>query len=392
MKKIYYLFAFIAVATALSACHPLDETYKKLGPVPAPTAPIPAPITVNLTLAPADYTLLPADNYAHTSLSFKTSDDAKEDIPTILSSKYPTASDKSTLNVIYANSPATITVADTLFTDVAYTLTDADYLLLPNNKYTDFSASQILSWLPYKYPTPLDNQLALLTFTYYESGVTSTATQSFLYLNGAWKKIYTISQAQYQSVGKGGTFNDFSAGDASNLPNYFNTFLKADAGVAATAKKYDIQYVSFKYFASKNWQRVIPVTFDGANWVTTPINVGSPLTFLKTDGMWVADNTVYYTATTADYKYIGTQTTAGSQSARDNVAQYGDFNISAATDATYWSDTDIQNAFIALLAHDFPTAVANQKFVVTYEAYNKGATVNVTKTFQYNGSVFVFVQ
>jgi hypothetical protein len=386
MKKIHYLFAFIAVAAVLSACHPLDETYKKLGPLPVPTAPTPAPITANITLAPSDYALLPSADYAKTSFSYKSKDDAAASIPDILAAKYPTASDKSSVNVIYANAPASITVADTLFTDVAYTLVDADY----NSSFKDLSASQVLTWLGTKYPTPLPNQLALLTFTYYESGVTSTQTQSFLYLNGAWKKIYTISPAQYSSIGKGGTFNDFSAGDAANLPNYFNTFLKADPAVMATAKFGDVQYVSFKYFASKNYQRVIPLTFDGNNWVVTPLNVQTPLTFVKTNGTWIADNTVYLTLGSAEYKFIGT-TSAGSQTARDNVAQYGDFNISSTTDATYWSDDDINNAMIALLAHNYPAAAVNQKFVLTYEVYNKGAISNVTKTFQYNGTTFVKV-
>lgn len=388
MKKIYYLFAFITGAIAFSACNPLDNTYKKLGDLPVPTAPVPPPATVSVSLTAADYALLPSTDYAKTTLSYKSKDDAAASIPVILAAKYPGYSDKSSANVIYANSPATVAIPDTLFADVAYTLTDADY----NNSFKDFSASQVLNWLPIKYPTPDDNQLAMLTFTYYESGVTSTATQSFLYLNGAWKKIYTISPAQYASIGKGGTFNNFGTGDAANLANYFNVFLKTDPAVAATAKFGDIQYVSFKYFASsKNYQRALPLTFDGTNWVVTPINILTPLTFVKTNGTWIADNTVYFNASSTDYKFIGT-TAAGSDAARANVAQYGDFNISASTDATYWSDTDIQDAFIALLAHNYPGAVLDQKFVVTYLVYNKGVTSSVTKTFKYNGSAFVFVE
>jgi len=386
MKKIYYLFVFMAAATALSACHPLDGTYKKIGDLPVPTAPVPAPNTANITLTSADYALLPSTDYAKTALSYKSKDDAALSIPSILAAKYPTASDKSTVNVIYANSPASVAVADTVFADVAYTLADADY----NNSFKDFSASQVLAWLPTKYPAPQPSQLALLTFNYFESGVVSVQTQSFLYLNGGWVKIYTISATQYASVGKGGTSNDFGTGDAPNLAKYFNTFLKLDPAVMVTAKFGDVQYVSYKYFASKTaiYQRVLPLTFDGANWITTPLNIQSPLTFIKTSGTWIADNTVFYTLGTADYKFIGT-TSAGSQAARDNVAQFGDFNISATTDATYWSDDDINNAMIALLVNKYPGAAVNQKFVLTYAVYNKGVTANVTKTFQFNGTTFV---
>ena len=380
MKKIYYLFAFVAAAFALTSCNPLDKTYKELGPVPHPAVPAQS---VTLTLAPADYSLLPATNYAKTTLSFKTKDDAAASIPTILASKYSGYPDKSTASVTYASSPATIAIADTSFAHVAYTLTDDDYLLLPGNTFKDFSASQILKWLPYKYPDPVVNQLALLTFTYYESGVNTTATQSFLFMGGAWKKIYTISPAQYTSLGKGGTFNDFSSSDAANLPAYFNAFLKADPAVTATAKPGDIQYVSFKYFSGSNFQRILPLTYNGTNWITT--STSATLSFAVTNGTWIADNTVFYTLIAADYTYIGTQTTAGTADARANLASFGDFNITTGT--TAWSDADLQAGLIALLKHLYPTAVANQKFVITYKAYN-GATIIAVKTFQYDGTNF----
>ncbi|HTD97651.1 MAG TPA: hypothetical protein VK668_00115 [Mucilaginibacter sp.] len=376
MKKIHYLLAFILAATALSACNPMDSTYKQLGDLPVPTAP---PATVTITLAAADYGLLPATDYAKTSLSYKTQDDAAVSIPTILAAKYPGYSDKSTANVTYANSPAKVVVADTTFANVAYTLTDADY----NNSFKDFSASQVLSWLLTKYQNPLPNQLALLTFNYYESGVISVATQSFLYLNGAWKKIYTISPAQYTSIGKGGTFNDFSSSDNANLQGYFNTFLKVDPAVASTAKKYDIQYVSFKYFATNNFQRVKPLTFDGANWVVTPIDVASPLAFLKTNGVWVADNTVNYTLIAADYTLIANIPGVASADAIDNLKAHGNFSLIGAA----WTDDQINAGIVAVLKSKYPAAVANQKFVITYSAYN-GATISVTKTFQYDGTNF----
>jgi hypothetical protein len=389
MKKILYnLMLLTAIAAVFSACHPVNKLYDAIGPVPTPNG---TPQTFTLTLAAADYGLLPPTNYAKTSLNFKTKDDATSSIPVILSSKYPNYADKSSVLVTYAVPPVTVAVADSVFKDVAYTLVDpTDYLLLPGNKFSDFSASQILAWLPYKYPTPVANQLAVLTFIYYESGATATVTQSFLYLNGAWKKIYTISAAQYSSIGKGGTSNNFASADAGNLTAYFNTFLKADAAVAAIAKAGDVQYISFKYYggsAVKTYQRVMPLTFDGANWVTA--SLPQSLTFARTAGVWVADNTVNYTLAAADYTYIGT-TTAGSDAARANVAQYGDFNITTTGAATSWTDADLQAAIIAVLAHKYPAAVANQKFVITYAAYN-GATINVTKTYNFDGTTFVLV-
>ncbi|MDO3641732.1 hypothetical protein [Mucilaginibacter sp. L3T2-6] len=384
MKKILFNISVLAaIAFVFSACHPMNKTYEAIGPVPTPSG---TPQTFSITLATSDYAYLPTSNYAKTTLSFKTKDDAAASIPVILAAKYPNYANKSSANVTYNFSPVTIKLADSVFANVAYTLTDDDYLLLPNNKYTDFSASQILKWLPYKYPDASPNQLALLTFNYYESGVQSVQTQSFLFLNGIWVKIYTISQAQYQSVGKGGTFNDFSSSDAANLPNYFNTFLKADPAVTALAKVGDVQYVSYKYFGSGvTSQRVLPLTFNGTNWITT--STTATLTFALTSGTWIADNTVNYTLTSADYTYIATQTTTGTADSRSDLGKYGDFTITG-NGSSVWSDADVQAAIIALLKHLYPAAAVNQKFVMTYKAYN-GATVTLVKTFQYNGTTFV---
>ncbi|HVW97696.1 MAG TPA: hypothetical protein VHA56_17105 [Mucilaginibacter sp.] len=382
MKKIHYLFAFVALAFAFASCNPLDKTYKELGPVPQPTI---TPQNLTVTLSAADYATLPSSNYAKKSLSFKTKDDAAASIPLILASKYPNYPEKSTASVTYAFSPVTVKLADSVFNDVAYTLTHDDYLLLPGNKYADFSASQILKWLPYKYPDPSPNQLALLTFTYYENGVQSEQTQSFLFLNDAWVKIYTISPEQYNSIGKGGNYNDFSSSDNANLPAYFNTFLKADPAVAATAHAGDVQYVSYKYYSGGNFQRVLPLTFDGTNWITAATS--ATLSFSIINGTWIADNTVYYALGSTDYTFIASIPDIAPQAATDNLKQYGDFSLSGASG---WTDDQINTGVIALLKSKFTTAVANQKFVITYEAYS-GGTITVTKTFQYNGTTFVYV-
>jgi hypothetical protein len=104
----------------------------------------------------------------------------------------------------------------------------------------------------------------------------------------------------------------------------------------------------------------------------------------------LADNTVTYKLTTADYALIKTMpTTVNIQGALDNVAQFGDFNITIpVSPTTGWTDAQVNAALVLILAHDFPAAVANQKFVITYVAYN-GATINVTKTFIYSGTAFV---
>ena len=382
MKKIYYLLAFVALAFTACQKQPYitPATYTK---------------AMTLTLAHSDYLLLPTTAYPYKTFTFDSPDDANKYIPMILNARDPQLGDGSTASVTYATTaltlPATPKLADSTFDNVSYKLTNSDYLLLPGNKFTDFSAAQILNWLPIYYTKPVANQLALLTFTYYENGVTSTVAQSFLYLSGAWKKIYTITLAQYASIGKGGTFNDFSSSDDAQLTNYFNTLLKADLAVSSTVKRGDVQYVSYKYFGSKNFQRVTPLIFDGTNWTTTPIlpSTTPTLSFAKNNGTWVPNSDVNYTLVKDDYTYIGTQTKAGSDAARANVAQFPDFNISANTDPTYWSDADITAALIAVLGNKYKSTTKNQKYIITYTVYSFGKTSNVAKTFIYDGSAFV---
>jgi len=156
-----------------------------------------------------------------------------------------------------------------------------------------------------------------------------------------------------------------------------------------TAKFGDIKYVNYRYLTT--YQRVLPLTFDGTNWVTTSTPLS--LQFVKTNGIWVADNTVTYKLTTADYASINTNPLMANiniATARANVASFGDFNITVPLSATTgWVDADINSVITVILGNDFKNAVANQKFIVTYVAYN-GVTFNVTKTFVYNGTTFVY--
>jgi len=384
MKKIYYLLALVVLA--FTSCQ--KQPILPVG-VNAPGSAYTKQLTI--TLASSDYKSLPNKVYPTTTLNFATIADAKLYIPTILNTKYPQLDDGSTASVSFALAAPAITLADSTNANTAYTLTNADYLLLPKNTFTDFSTAQILSWLPYKYPNPVNNQLAVLTYTYFESGATSNAgipaTDAFLYTNGAWQKIYRVSNAQYASVGRG-VNNWFIATDVPSLVSYINTFLKADVVVMATAKTGDVKYVNYRYLTTN--QKVIALTFDGSNWVNTA--TVATLAFGKSGGTWAPDNTVFYTMVQADFTIISTST-AGTAAARANIASFADFNTSASTDATYWSDADIQAGIAFLLKTKYgTTAVANQKFTITYAVYNFGVITNRTKTYQYDGTTFNFLQ
>ena len=379
MKKAYYLLAYVLVVFTACQKQPIiggganGSSYIK---------------TINYTLSSADYAPLGSTVYSYKTKSFSSDADAKLYIPTILNSKFPQLDSGSTANISFYEQPI---LADSLYSDILYAPTTADYYSV-TVKYSDFSTAQAIAFLNLKYPTPVANQLSVLNYTYYESGFTPSAgipntIHSYLYLNGSWAKIYTITAAQYASAFRG-QYNEFVAADAPNLANIFNTFLKADPQVAATAKAGNVIYVSYNYYASKDYQRVLALGYDGTNWTTATT---STLAFIKKGSTWIPDPTVYYTvnANGKDNTLIANSTFANA-TARSNYGSYGDFNIQSSS-PYYWSQTDINNAMILVLTTDFPNPKVNTPYKITYLAYN-GSTYPVTSLFNFDGTNWSFVQ
>ena len=358
MKKLLYLFAFIAIVFA--SCDPMSKTYKELDAVPQ---------TVNVYL----------------NNSYKSPADAKAAIPAVLNANatYSDYPEGSVLNVSFGLATSVPYIPDSTYSHVAYTLVTSDYTF-PGNTFTDLSATGVLNFLAYKYPTPATNQLSVLTYNYFESGYTASSgtitTDSFLFLNGAWTKIYTVSPAQYASVNRGLT-NTFASGDLKNIPAYLNDFLKADPTVYSAANQVgDVKYISYRY--ATTYQKVLALMYDGTNWVNR-----STLIFVKKGGVWIPDPSIYYTFVKADYAVLA-NATVGTAAARANVASFGDFNIQSSTSTTYWSPADLQAALIVMLQAKFPTPVANNPYKITYAVYT-GTVSNVTVTFVYNGTAWV---
>jgi hypothetical protein len=378
MKKIYFLLAIIAVA--FTACQK-----QPLVPIPSLTK----TATLSFTLAATDYALLPTTAYPRTSLNFHSVADANNYIPTILNAKESSnLNNGSTATVTYTLAPAAASIAipDTLFKDVSYTVSAADYAAVTGGTFKDLSAAQVISFLKYKYPNAVPNQLAVISYTFY-TGVDVSVINSFLYLNGAWKKIYQISPTQYTALNLGSA--DFSSADVPNLTAYFNTFLKADPTIIDTVKANDIVYVSYKYFVSSanTFQRVAALTYDGTNFASTPAPSQVTGSFLKTAGTWnavVPLPSVNYTLTPADTKLIGAST-VGTAAQRTNLTTYGDFETS-------WASADLNAAMIVVLTADFPKPMLNTLYRVTYNAYTGGSDVPTTRSFIYSGTAWVAQQ
>jgi hypothetical protein len=355
MKKIIYLLAFIAVV--FTSCDPLSKTYKDIDALPQ---------TVNVSLAN----------------TFKSTADAKAAIPGILAANttYSSYPEGSVLNVSFALPASQPIVPDSTYSHVAYTLVASDYAYAGSTTATNLSATQVLAFLAYKYPTPVPNQLAVLTYSYFESGYSTgvTTTDSFLYLNSTWTKIYTVSPAQYTSVGRGLT-NTFNTADLKLIPTWLSSFLANDLSVSTAANNVgDYKYVSYRY--ATTYQKVLALMWNGTNWVDR-----DALSFIKQNGVWIPIITVVFAK--ADYAAL-TNSTVGTAAARANVVSFGDFNIQSSTSTTYWTDADLKAAIIVILKAKIPSPVVNNPYRVTYAVYT-GTVSNVTGSYVFDGTNWI---
>lgn len=389
MKKIiYYLTPFIALA--FTACQKEPALHSVL---PEPQDAMLQ--TLSLTLQKSDYQELPSSNYASTALSFKDAADAQAGIATILNDEYPAAANKSTATVTYTQSAAPFAVADSVIADDSYTLTSSDYLLLPGNKYTDFSVAQLLEWLPYKFPTPANNTLKLITWTIYPASTSPVMPYSFLYTDGAWREIYTVQPTQYTELGLG-KYDEFTTSNAATLPQTLGALVNADITITDTIKKGDVVYVSYNYYVSSSadYQRVQPLVYNGSNF-TAPTSSSQTINFIKTNGTWsyvqplpvislsitigapnVAKNIAIITSST---------TTGASSSLLTNLGSYGDFESS-------WTTPELDAAFILVLQANYPTPATNTNYEIIFDSYTGGSDVPTTYSFQWSGTAWVAQQ
>lgn len=387
-KNLLYLLAFISVIFA--ACNPLKDEINNITPTPYTKA-------MTITLSTVDYGLLPTSNYAQKGFYFATTADANASIPVILNAKFPQLANGSTANVSYNSMPAQIKPADSVLSSTAavptqYTVTDADYLATNNNNNKNFNTAGLLKFLDIKFPVKKDNQLVVISYAYFESGVASPAVpvaETYLYLKGAWTKAYQVSQAQYISAGKMNVYN-FAAADEPNLVGYFNAFLKADGSVSGKAKLGDVKYVSYAFFSSSTvtFQRIRAMIFDGTNWGTKSVALG-PLAFLRKNDTWVPDPTVYYTIVKADCSVL-TGSGVATDAAITNAVSFGSFDMSGG--ANNWTDEQINNAVALILKGKYASAPVDEAvfYNITVTLF-KGPKPTVVKTFVKTSTGFVFV-
>ena len=109
--------------------------------------------------------------------------------------------------------------------------------------------------------------------------------------------------------------------------------------------------------------------FNGSEWIgygdgyqvsTESLNFGH-------DGeVWVPDNTIKYTFSSADFAVAGDEANElGNAAARDNLNSFGNFG-------TQWSHEEIVGAIGFVLKLNFSDSEVGQKYFVTYNTYPAG--------------------
>ncbi|WP_205503814.1 hypothetical protein [Rufibacter psychrotolerans] len=400
MKKVFYLF-FSMMAVLVSACDPLEDTYKELDEARGATN----VRDLAITLTNANYQSLKdkpgVPSYVNTSFYFISEEQAGELIPLYLDATYPHLDERSSVAVTYNQLVFDYTnnnVATTAATETSpatplpiYTLTDEDYTNIGvSNTRLNISNNDgdVIKFLNYKYPAPVENQLVVFTFNAYNSRVSGTAavtTDSYYYKNGAWRNAYHVTPADYTAVNRG-RYNNFEAIDNELLPAYFDRFL---SNAITGAKVNDVQYVSYNYFASgSNSQRIMTMAFNGTNWYELKQDIVRPVTllFAKKNGKFVPDLTIKYTLVQADYETIAGFTNVGTESNRANLKQFRNFyQAGSSTDGRYWTDAQIKAGLAELLKVKFPNAEVGQKYQLSYIVY-RGSNTTVLTTFEKKAS------
>jgi len=364
MKKTTYLIAFAALAFTACQKQPIGTQYK-----------VPAPATdMTVTLAAADYALLPSTVYSSKTLTFDNATDAENNIPTILNSKYATAADGSTALVTYTQSALYFKQAgDSLSTIVAYTLTHDDYLALKSNTFKDldFSPTQLLAFMNEDtsvYQNSVKGQLALVTFTPFPTTLTPPPPYSYVKLAPkSWVQAYTIQPAEYAAVGLGAHNQFASSTTDANLSLMLGAILKTDLTIQDTIKAGDIKYISYAYFGSdsKAYQKVRPLQYDGSNYVAPKTSTAS-LNFIKKAGVWQFVQplpVINYTLSAADITLIGNN---AAYPGGANLLQYGDFDSA-------WTLAIMNTAIIQCLTVDFPAPQTQTLYKVTFKNYSSPA-------------------
>jgi hypothetical protein len=359
MKKIIYLImAFTMVLT--TSCDPMEDIHDAID---AQKEIITGEI--EFELSDEDY-----DELGKSYGNFNSEDEAKELIPNLLADKYPVWGDGSLATVSFKlyNPRRTEKSLE------VYTVSSSDYSDLGFN-YGNFSNSEdMITFLEWKYPSPADRMLVALTYKYY-SGAVNTLKNGFIYVNGEWNFLQGFTKDEYNLMGE--NFDNFTSKNTAEdrIPIFLKDYYKYDA-----KSKGDIQGIMYNIYQTDyddidgdgrtndkaTYSYAFYAIYDGTAWSEYNNVSESTIKFGHNGFVWVPDNTIKYTLTTADYDSLGTE--------YGDPGYYNNFDVRSG-EPNYESPESILAYINIVLFNNFPGMAEGQKFAVKYHVYSGAAEI-----------------
>jgi hypothetical protein len=316
-RNILYL---IILGVYFSACNPNKDLYENIKSHTPPYH-----TTFGITLADGDYKTISdlaldvtetpeeianAQSIAN-RLMFSVNVPASDYIGAFLDQEYIAPDSTSTVKVTYNYS---VNAFDSLS---LYTLSEADYTAI-GGVVAD-SGAFTYNELPGEYlPNFLnaldqtDNYIFYITCHYWKDDATMIDTSlAYQYVNTGWvlnENVYTITDADYESMGYPGTYHNFSSSQSPDryLPIFLS--LKFPYAVEETT-----MFIVYKYYASGKTSVLMDgYYYTGTDWVN---KLPKSDQFIHNGTQWLFDPTVHYTMTETDYQILV-----------DYIAQHPDLN------------------------------------------------------------------
>lgn len=348
MKKILLLLTVFSMVFA--SCDPMEDINKELDGVETVIVG-----EAEFTLTDADY-----DDLGLNFTNFGSTDEAKSMIPGHLSEKYPVWGKNSSALVTFSiynkkNDEKSL---------IVYEAKSSDYTDAGLRYSTISSDAQMTQLLDYLYPSPANRVLVSLTYKKYDSGITTTENDGYIYSNGAWEKAIGISEDEYKSMGEARA--QFSSHDEAEvkIPVYLKNKMAYNSPASG-----DIEGVMYKLYVTDTqdvdndgkttdrtvYSYVVFYIYDGTAWTAYNNTITETIQFGHDGTSWVPDNTIKYTLTQADYDLVGN-------------GNYGNFDVRTGR------DEETEEARVAkintILLNNFPADAEGQKYIVTYNIYN----------------------
>lgn len=351
-----------------TACDPMEDIYDELD------AEGTAPITgeIEFTLTDDDYTDKDGLNLNYSN--FSTIDDAKTMIPGFLVDKYPVWGEGSLATVTFKWFSKVNTYSKNV-----YALSDAEHNAITGKTYGNFDKSyHVYKYLEVTYPSPSDGDFVSLRYRYYSGGET-TITDGFVFKGSGWSKIKGFTIEEYKSMEE--SYPNFSNHDEAGIKIPVALVDRFKYSTVETGEIVPVMYELYKGGGvTKSY--VNNYVYDGSAWSKYNNVSESTIKFGHDGTVWVPDNTIKYSLTSADFTLIGDALLSTYPGPAGSASNYGNFDRRVGN-ANYWSNEMIVEGLDIFLNDFHSNAEEGQKYTISYAIYNGSSgveTMNVIKT------------